>query len=419
MKSYNVEKYYSLPDRIKNRVTQSLITHVFQQTVLGQLTSVFCATLIFIALYTAHDQSYDLKIWYITFLTVSIARVVTAGIYLSKNYHVTHFNFWKHLSILGALLGGLCWGFAGSYLFNQATILQQTLIILVLSGITAGAAPLLAAELFTSITFISAVLFPLIYELYYHADATTHQLFAITAVAYFIFLVILSVKLHNVIKSSITLKYENDALLENLSLAKKQLEIINTKLTEAATHDPLTHAANRDLFQTKLQEAIDRSIDGKKLMTLFYIDLDNFKTINDQYGHQVGDQLLLKLVERLRKSVREYDVISRLGGDELTIIFENITEIDSIYALAVQLSNTLAKPVDIQNKNISVTASIGISICPLDGQDSEMLLHAADSAMYTAKNMGRNNFRFYSDKMNQQYLSNLIKPSISPNKLSS
>jgi diguanylate cyclase (GGDEF)-like protein len=400
------KSYSSVSDLVKRKIEASLISHVYHQAYLGQFTSLFCATVIMISL--NHTTNPIITAWYTIFVAIIFLRMGFAKFYLVQKNPEQNLRLWRNLLILGALLGGLAWGATGSLIFSYANSNQQTLIILIVAGITAGASPLLSAELTSSLVFLSMALLPLIFRLGYFGDNTTYSLFSITVVAYFIYLIVISFKLHKTMREAIALKFENDILLDNLSHAKDQLEISNQKLVEVATHDPLTNAANRSLFETTFLEAIARAKVTGRVMALLYIDLDNFKEVNDAYGHAVGDGLLLSVVQRLRKNVRESDTIARLGGDELIIILENILDPEIIFSIAKLLCSELSKSYTIQEHTIAITASIGVSIYPLDGVDAVSLLKIADSAMYYVKENGRNNYRFSVEAMTKREILNEV-----------
>ncbi len=391
------------------KVTSELIAHAYELTHMGQLASLFGATLLLFGLYNPHSSNYILISWYTFYLTIFLSRVILVHVYLKQKTPEKHLMLWKRLFIIGALLGGLSWGLVGILLFADASSTQQMLILFLLAGITAGSTPLLSAELSALLVFNSAALLPFIFQLFFLESIYPYTFYGMMTTAYYLYLVMLSIKLHNMIANALELKFENDALLENLSFTKTQLEVINKKLAHAATHDPLTNLANRSLFEMNLINALKRAQVKNEIFALLYIDLDNFKEINDAYGHHIGDQLLLVLVSRLRNNIENPETIARLGGDELTIILENILDPDAIYAATNKVCNILANPVIIQNHTIVVTASIGIGIYPLDGEDADTLLRNADKAMYYVKQHGGNNIRFSTESSKIRALLKKIK----------
>ena len=174
---------------------------------------------------------------------------------------------------------------------------------------------------------------------------------------------------------------------------------VQERLQHMAHHDALTDLPNRNLFLDRLQQSLTRARWHNRLVAVMFLDLDRFKNINDTLGHTFGDQLLLQLSERLSSSVRDGDTIGRFGGDEFAILLDDIDSDNHISALAEKLLNTLTKPFRINKQELFVTASIGISIFPNDGEDSDTLLRNADVAMYRAKDLGKNNYQFYSDDL--------------------
>ena len=174
---------------------------------------------------------------------------------------------------------------------------------------------------------------------------------------------------------------------------------VQERLQHMAHHDALTDLPNRNLFLDRLQQSLTRARWHNRLVAVMFMDLDRFKNINDTLGHNVGDQLLLQLSERLSNSVRDGDTIGRFGGDEFAILLDDIDSDNHISTLAEKLLDTLTRPFKINKQELYVTASIGISIFPNDGEDSDTLLRNADVAMYRAKDLGKNNYQFYSDDL--------------------
>jgi diguanylate cyclase (GGDEF)-like protein/PAS domain S-box-containing protein len=168
-----------------------------------------------------------------------------------------------------------------------------------------------------------------------------------------------------------------------------------------ATHDNLTGLPNRTMLADRLQQCMsfaDRY--GNKLAVAF-VDLDQFKRINDSMGHHIGDGLLMAMAERLSNCVRESDTVVRLGGDEFVLLLTRLQKVEDIMRSMQQILTAVAAPCMIEGLDFVVSCSIGISIYPGDGADPNTLLKNADSAMYKAKQSGRNNFQFYTCELNQ------------------
>jgi len=177
---------------------------------------------------------------------------------------------------------------------------------------------------------------------------------------------------------------------------------IEQELNYMATHDTLTGLPNRLMFNQLLNQAILSSKRHKKQLAVFFIDLDRFKIINDTLGHEAGDMLLQEIARRFRQALRGVDVVGRLGGDEFVILIEDFNDVDQVSIVAHKILSAAIKPMVIMGEECRVTASIGISIFPKDGQDEQSLMKNADIAMYFAKEEGKNNFQFYSKEIKTQ-----------------
>jgi len=174
-----------------------------------------------------------------------------------------------------------------------------------------------------------------------------------------------------------------------------------------AYHDVLTALPNRKLFTDRLRHSLTRAKRAGKPLSVMFIDIDHFKTINDTLGHTAGDDLLLEMARRLRACVREDDTVARLGGDEFTIILSELRHPEDALAVAQKILEAVQWPLTIGGMPIVVTASIGIALYPEDGADPEALLRNADSAMYRAKEAGRNTVQLCTDEMKTRAMDRL------------
>lgn len=166
-----------------------------------------------------------------------------------------------------------------------------------------------------------------------------------------------------------------------------------------ATHDALTELPNRMLFFDRLHHAIAHAARQQTHVAVFFLDVDKFKDINDTYGHQIGDQILQALSLRLQECLRKSDTVARMGGDEFTIILEDIVVPQQCIQLAQKILQVVTTPFVIKKQRFHLTTSVGISLYPEDGQDVDVLLNNADNAMYQAKEQ-RNQFSFFNPALN-------------------
>jgi diguanylate cyclase (GGDEF)-like protein/PAS domain S-box-containing protein len=171
------------------------------------------------------------------------------------------------------------------------------------------------------------------------------------------------------------------------------------KLQFLAHHDVLTDLPNRSLFLDRLKQALASARWHDRTVVVLFMDVDRFKNINDTLGHESGDQLLREMSKRLISSLRERDTIARFGGDEFVIMLDDVARISDVDKLVKKIQQSLEMPFRIKGSDLHVTASIGISLFPNDGEDSSTLLRNADLAMYRAKDDGRNSYEFYSADM--------------------
>ncbi len=170
---------------------------------------------------------------------------------------------------------------------------------------------------------------------------------------------------------------------------------IQDRLQWQAGHDELTGLPNRALLADRFDRALDKAKRNGSKLVVCLLDLDHFKPIYDTHGHDTGDKLLMEVVTRLNQQLREVDTLSRLGGDEFVILLEDLDQIEDVDALMQRLLQILSEPFTIGGFSLSVTASIGLSIFPIDNSDSDALLRHADQAMYVAKQTGRNRYHLF------------------------
>ncbi|MCW5622975.1 MAG: EAL domain-containing protein, partial [Burkholderiales bacterium] len=187
-----------------------------------------------------------------------------------------------------------------------------------------------------------------------------------------------------------------------VSRLRRDVEHAEARLDYLAYYDPVTNLLNRHGFNERIQFALSRAQRFGGRVGLLLLDLDNFKVINDTMGHQAGDALLAALGHRLREALRQGDTVCRLGGDEFAVIVDNVGSAQEVELVAAKIVNTLVLPLMVSGQEVYVTASCGVSLYPEHGSDARTLVRTADTAMYCAKEAGKNAFRVFRPEMNQR-----------------
>jgi two-component system CheB/CheR fusion protein len=188
------------------------------------------------------------------------------------------------------------------------------------------------------------------------------------------------------------------AVFSDITEAKRAKETIERQ----ASIDALTGLPNRNLIMDRLGQMLSSSRRGGRLFAVMFMDLDHFKAVNDALGHAAGDELLIKVTHRIRDAVRECDSVGRMGGDEFIVLLNDISSAQDIIPIANKILAELGRPLVVAERTLQTAASIGITVYPMDGDSVETLLKNADSAMYEAKKNGRNNYCFFTHKMQDE-----------------
>jgi len=209
---------------------------------------------------------------------------------------------------------------------------------------------------------------------------------------------------------SSTLHYENnlpvwiDSTIQDISKQKRSEE----KLFQLAHVDALTGLSNRHSFMNRLETSIQKASRYQHKCAVLFLDLDGFKGINDSYGHSAGDLVLTVTAQRLKSIIRKSDLVARMGGDEFTIIIEDFDNVRALNILAKKIIQAVSKNISLQETELSLTTSIGISIYPDDAPNLEVLLKNADNAMYRAKELGKNTVQFFTKDLNIDLVNKMV-----------
>lgn len=194
---------------------------------------------------------------------------------------------------------------------------------------------------------------------------------------------------------------------QELTKAHGELKQAHQRGQELATKDAVTGLPNRLFFQDRLGQAIRYAERYEQLISVLFIDIDDFKTVNDTMGHSAGDELLTIIAERLEKSVRKSDTVARLGGDEFAVILLNVRQAEFTIRIADRILDYLSQPFMISGREFFLSASIGIAVYPDDGNDVELIVRNADTAMYEVKNTGKNGYHFYTEELSTRAIAGM------------
>ncbi len=200
---------------------------------------------------------------------------------------------------------------------------------------------------------------------------------------------------------------ELNQTFDELSEQNKRLQVSEANIKKLAHHDFLTGLPNRSMAKNYFELAKDRALRQKKNVSLMFVDLDDFKTINDTLGHDIGDEYIKYVSAKLEQSLRKSDHVCRLGGDEFLIMLEDAGEREEAIRMAEKITDLVRTPLQVSDHQVSCTATIGIAIVPDDGDDFDTICRKADVAMYHGKGTGKNNYHFFNDNMAREVADNL------------
>lgn len=386
---------------IDQKILTERVRILYQQTLVAIPSGLLCATIILFGLYPT-DNTPQLWGWYAAVVILSLLRL---GLYGFYRYVQVSVKVSFHLFLGSIISSALLWGFMGSWLIPSSTLLDQVIVIVVIAGLTAGVQQSLQPSFLAYTLFASIAILPLVTWLFFQ-EGDTHSVLSAVVLIYLLAMLVMARRGAMLLIKALRLQYENAGLVEDLSTANAQLMTMNQTLKQAeqqlkdiAYHDSLTGLPNRQLLEISSDVALKYAIRHQQMLAILFLDLDYFKDINDNFGHEAGDALLKTIAERLQNSLRKTDLACRLGGDEFVVMLTEVSDEPAIILCANRILYAIAKPITIDGNTIDITASMGISVFPNDGFDIQTLLSHADKALYRMKEEGRRDFKFYSGDM--------------------
>jgi diguanylate cyclase (GGDEF)-like protein len=290
---------------------------------------------------------------------------------------------------IGLIASAFMWGLASVLMYPPNAPMHQMFLIFVLAGLSAGAVVSYSVDFISAVTFVLLILIPILFRIFLGEGEIAFAM-TISIVLYIIYMVISISKINRNLIETISSRYD---------AAEREQDI-----KQLAFYDELTNLPNRRLMIDRINHALALSTRTGRGGALLFLDLDNFKTLNDSLGHDMGDLLLKQVAERLVSTVRASDTVARFGGDEFTVMLEDLSQ-DSAEALAQvkqitkQIITSLNLPYQLNAHQYHSTASIGVAMFTNAESSHEELLKNADIAMYQAKRAGRNVVRYYDQEM--------------------
>ena len=379
-------------DALRQRVFLERLKLFYQSLKLSNAAVVVNSLLLALILQT--PQNRDVLIpWLSVTLLIAVYRFTTIWRFSrqSEAEHEARARGWYVELLVGVALSGATWGSAGFLLFDLSDVVTQTFLAFIVAGMCAGAVVSLSAFAEAASLFLALSLLPFFTRLAMELNPDT----AIMAFIVLLYLALMIVFARRV----------NRTVVTGLEMTHLRSQAEAT-IERQAMYDALTGLPNRRLLRDRLDQAVSRSRRSGKQAAVLFLDLDYFKRINDSLGHGMGDELLIEVARRLRSHLRNEDTAARLGGDEFVAVLADISgSIHDAIALVrrrgEELRQAIEAPVTLQGNEVHVTVSIGVSLLPADTDDVDDLLRHADTAMYRAKDEGRNTLRFFVAEMQQ------------------
>ena len=419
------------------RLLEKQVKALFKATLSGGIANMFAAILVFVLLKDSHHATS--AIWLsIGILLFSMIRIFVSNSYLHKKKY--QINVYLNSHVLLTLTIGMLWAV---YIFIQHQPNDEAvrnIVFLINFGLIAGSITTLSTYKYAYLAYMLPQLISIM-AVFIIIDTETSHYIAVAVFLSAIFMMSASFGINRSHKKEIELTFNNRQLINDLNneiniREKIQFELednkrkLETKVRERtkdlvstnldlekviekkeeaeqslqylAYHDELTGLPNKNLLVDRINQSIKISLRDNQQMAILFLDLDRFKNINDSLGHTVGDRLIREVSARLHKTLRSHDTVSRNGGDEFVIVLEKLTNSNEAIRVAKKAIDCLTDTFDIFSHKIHIGASIGISIYPSDGENPEILIRNADTAMYRAKQAGGNQLQFYNKSMSNQ-----------------
>ncbi len=328
--------------------------------------------------------------WLSAILLVNVARGYAGRYWISRSQAepASVNNSLKQFR-LGVILSGLLWGLVGLLIFTSIDLQYKMLAVYCIAGMSAGAAVSYALDRYSAYIFLSLILIPALVGMFLSGN----EIFMAMGVSGTFYTFFMAASIQNM----------HNRLTERIKLSIEAVDR-EAAIKKLAFYDELTDLPNRRLLIDRLSHALTISARTGKRGAILFLDVDDFKKLNDTLGHDMGDLLLKQLSERLLSCVRQSDSVARLGGDEFVVMLENLSEdhhvaLSQVEFICKQIISSLNLPYQLNKEEYQCSSSIGVALFGEHGTTFEELLKNADTAMYAAKKTGRNLLKIFSHEM--------------------
>ncbi|MGE5624653.1 MAG: putative bifunctional diguanylate cyclase/phosphodiesterase [Bacillota bacterium] len=396
-----------VPSRDVTRQVQAELTNLLYQNTRGMHLAGLAVSLLLVIMF--RDSALDrrvLEAWFACMAAIELGRGLLSRRFRHRSIPLNDARPWRRRFNSGSLLSALGWGAAGVFLFPAGDVPHQLFLTMVVLGACAVTLPALSADLVCYLSFLLLAALPLSARLI-AAGGEIPLTAGIMACVGIVLLVRMAFGTHKRLVEQLNIRFAVADIAEELRIEMSDRRRAEEQLTQLANYDPLTGLPNRTLFEHKLGRAIARARGGQAQISVLFVDLDRFKTINDSLGHNIGDEVLKRVAQRLQRSVTERDTVARLSGDEFIMLIEDAEDRDDLNMLAERILRVIAKPMLLGETELRITASIGITLLAEDSPDVKSLLANADTALYRAKKRGRNRAQFFTPDMHEAAIQRL------------
>jgi diguanylate cyclase (GGDEF)-like protein len=390
---------------LEHDINVSVLHSLIHNSYLALFAS-FISTIVLFFLAQNHVQTDHLILWFLISLLIFIGRLSLLWFYQKKHF-LTLFSFSiKQLLLSNILITSILMGLFLLLFFKSLDEGPQLFVMLIIAGLVVGSVSTYAMSKEAFYLYFFPVVIPLLIASFLY-KITNYPFLELIIVVFFSIMIIAFHKIHSTYMRALLKEFENKTLVQELETSNDILKQKQVQLHQQAYYDHLTTLPNRAHFYALLEDAIDRSLNTQSQNALLFLDIDNFKQINDSLGHIVGDDVLQKIAELFKQWLPSHIYVARLGGDEFVVLIQEYHYENEVAKIASQLLRISHKPLTIDGHQLYVSISIGISTFPEHGKTREDVLRNSDSALYKAKEHGKNNYAFYDEAMTKKALEHL------------